>query len=279
MKIEGRNFINFDLQTRRLSFNKANNLRSISVASSEGFFKKVRKSKSLPKLHKTNSVDYNNKDNLMEQYYKDKKEERNSFDFQCEADSNISKLNKQIKNNNKNIVNYSNISADNIEIRSTKYGSMIKANLNNTFLTNINSYNNNTKQKDHEEKKKISKQNLNKIAALDFSKLVSRENFYKIHEKKSEVYGYIIPNINSVFPSNNLNINEEPVCKLNYNVKTHKNRNAEIISKNVFPLDPYEHLDRINNYSKASVIDMKKISSRPDSNSDDALPCYMKVIF
>jgi hypothetical protein len=73
---------------------------------------------------------------------------------------------------------------------------------------------------------------------------------------------------------------KESQCKINYNIKTHKNRNSEVTTHKVFPSqpeNPYKAIEKINNYGRITVPLIGKMISRIDSDPLDPLPCYMKV--
>jgi len=304
MKVDGKNFLDFDRQTRRMSFNKTNNLRSIMVTSGENFFKKKNKRNLSNPVSAMSSPGMEGQDN----------DNMDMEDSQIDHnDFKVMKGNKIIKDHNESMDSHDNKMEDNEQnkifnstgkvhfsetasvkstsMKKTFYGTKKKSLFNISYIEKPEPHStrhNNIKSKrgsiiltekdpekiEQEKKAKYEKQQkINMIPAPCFDKIVSREKYVKVHEPKTNIYGFSIPNRNLT--------QSKSMCKLNYGVKTHKNRNKDVVSLKVFPSqpeDPFKHIEKINNYTKCTVPVIDKMFSRSDDNASDPLPCYMKVI-
>lgn len=237
LNIKSNNFIDFDLQSRRPSFNKSNNLRSIMVAP---FIRPDIKNKSMSNFRSTNmKIDINkvtmeNNQNNHINEDADRRTQRTDREIEMiEGQRSERRSEREMNNDHSDKPSGSNtpmrktkydkfhlnntLESDKIDQGSTKYGSMIKSksqsssfmakSKSTTFLTNLKGFE--SKPKKHESfllSEVVDKQALNKLPVPDFRKIVSREKYYKIHEPKVPVYGYIIPNRKSVEPSKLFNI-------------------------------------------------------------------------
>jgi len=196
VKVEGKNFLDFDRQTRRKSFNKTNNLRSILVTSGQNFNKNKR-NKSMPILRnpstppgdESQKKDYENSD-IKDEKVKNIKSEDESSTGSVRKTKN--KFFSSTKSNLTGNLRLNNSFTDKKEIKSTRYGSFTTKHKRNSYCPILEM---NAEEIEKEKIKKMEKQQLlNKIKAPDFAKIISRKKFMKLNEVKTNIYRYVIPN-------------------------------------------------------------------------------------
>jgi len=194
VKVEGKNFLDFDRQTRRLSFNKTNDLRSILVTSGQNF-KKNKRNKgmhpSTPPGDESQKKDHENKENsdIKDENVKNIKSEHETSTGSVRKTKN--KFFSPRKSNLTGNLPLNNSFSDKKEIYSTRYGNFTTKNKRDScFILEMN-----PEEIEKEKIKKMEKQQLlNKIPAPDFAKIISREKFLKLNEVKTNIYRYVIPN-------------------------------------------------------------------------------------
>ena len=111
------------------------------------------------------------------------------------------------------------------------------------------------------------------IKGPDLKKMLSREALDKLHDDKSPVVPYLLPNYSP--------IHGRHIMMVVYDRKKHKINRSKTASlgriDNTFYYNPNDILTKINNYVSSHPPDFKLMTSRPDD--DDPLPSYMKSIY
>ena len=121
--------------------------------------------------------------------------------------------------------------------------------------------------KDKDDEQKNSKNTLKINNYIDFSKTLSREQYYNILRDKNEIHPFCIPNYSQVEPRS--------LTMVSYTTKVNRNKIKKKLKgvDNTLFYNPDKVINKVNNHKQVSVPNFKIMVSRPNENTP--LPSFM----